>query len=499
VVSLPQGVRLTYAELFSDADDIARGLLAIGIERGDRVGIWAVDNVEWIGLQLATARVGAVLVNINPAYRLPELQHALTAARVRTLVYMERFRSSEYAEMVAQLPPAALEHRIAYSDLPALRERGKVVDRAALDARSATLDPDDPINIQFTSGTTGFPKPVVLTHHNILNNAFFAGEVLEVTEHDRLCVPIPFYHCFGMVISNLLCLCRGAAIVIPAEHFDSGATLAGIAAERCTILHGVPTMFVAELEDPGFGKHDLASLRTGIMAGAPCPPELMRRVMADLGLERILIGYGMTEASPVTHLTRPDDSLERRTNGVGCSMPHQECKIIDLETGAIVPVGGRGEVCVRGYMVMRGYFGDPESTREAIDAVGWLHTGDIGVMDHDGYLSITGRLKNMIIRGGENIYPAEIEAGLGEHPRIAQVSVFGMPHERWGESTCAWVQLHNGAGPGPEEIRQWAKERMAHFKVPDVVRVVSGFPMTVTGKIQKFRMKEIEADLRATP
>jgi fatty-acyl-CoA synthase len=376
--------------------------------------------------------------------------------------------------------------------------RGEEVDDAALAGRAASLEADDPINIQFTSGTTGFPKPVVLTHHNILNNGWFAGEVLGLTERDRLCVPVPFYHCFGMVVSNLACLARGAAIVVPAPHFEAGATLAAIEQERCTAVHGVPTMFVAELESPDFARRDLRSLRTGIMAGAPCPPELVRRVIEEMGCRELLIGYGETEASPITHLTRPLDSFERRVRTVGTNLPHQEVKVVDPGTGALLPVGAQGEVCFRGYHVMRGYFGQQEATRAAIDGAGWLHSGDLGVMDEDGYLRITGRLKEMIVRGGEKIYPAEIEACLGRHPKVAQAAVFGVADPKWGEEVGAWVQPHEGVSLSAAEVRACAREGLAHYKVPRDVRIVAEFPLTITGKIQKFRIRErVEAEMRA--
>ncbi len=556
VVSRHQGVRLTYEDLFRRVDDLARGLLALGVGRGERVGIWAVNNVEWILLQIATARVGAVLVNINPAYRSAELEHALRAARVRTLFLMPSFRRSHYADMVRGLcpevesrpaaawrcerlpelrqlvvydpespesteppqePPPAAEllgptppcsEPAARSRLrapapgfmtwPEVLERGARIPDRALDARSATLGAGDPINVQFTSGTTGFAKPVVLTHRNILNNGFAVAEIMALTERDRLCVPVPFYHCFGMVLSNLACLSHGATIVLPAPHFEAEAILAAIEEERCTALHGVPTMFVAELDAEGFSSHDLSSLRTGIMAGAPCPPELMRRVIGEMGCDQILIAYGQTEASPVTHITRPDDSFERRVGTVGTNLPHQEAKVVDPETGETVPYGTQGELCFRGYHVMRGYFEQEEATHEAIDDAGWLHSGDLGVMDKGGYVRITGRLKDMIIRGGENVYPAEIEAYLATHPAVAQAAVFGIPDERWGEEIGAWVQLAAGASLDPEELRAWAAERLAHFKIPRHVRIVDDFPMTVTGKIQKFRIREmVEEELRA--
>jgi len=515
VVSVPQGIRLTYEGFFREVARLAKGLIALGVGRGDRVGIWATDNVEWVLLQIATAQVGAVLVNINPANKSAELEHALRAARVQTLFLMPEFRASHYAEIVQSLPRERvpeLKHLVIFDPAgPAARPsasfltweeamgRGEEeVTDAVLEERAATLDADDPINIQFTSGTTGAPKPVVLTHMNILNNGRFAGEVLGFTEKDRLCVPVPFYHCFGMVVSNLACLTRGAAIVIPAPHFEAGATLAAIEKERCTAVHGVPTMFVAELERPDFKEFDLGSLRTGIMAGAPCPPELVRRVIEEMGCKELLIGYGQTEASPITHLTRADDSFERRVETVGTNLPHQEVKVVDPKSGAILPVGEQGEVCFRGYHVMRGYFGQEEATRKAIDAAGWLRSGDLGVMDADGYLRITGRLKDMIVRGGEKIYPAEIEAWLVRHPKVAQAAVFGVADPKWGEEVGAWVQLHEGQTLSVEELRAYAKEGLAHYKIPRYLRIVGEFPLTVTGKIQKFRIREIvEGELRA--
>ncbi len=523
VVSIPQGVRLTYSELFEQVDRLAEGLLTLGIEKGDRVGIWATNNVEWIVLQIATARIGAVLVNVNPAYRSAELAHALSAARVRCLVLMPAFKSSHYAEMVRGLCPevmegspeslrcerlpelrhlvvfdpdgaAATEHPFGapgFLTWPELLARGTELEGGALAERAATLQPEEAINIQFTSGTTGFAKPVVLTHRNILNNGFFAAEVLGLTHRDRLCVPVPFYHCFGMVLSNLACLSHGATIVIPAPHFNAAATLAAVAEERCTALHGVPTMFVAELGAEGFAGYDLGSLRTGIMAGAPCPPELMRRVIGEMGCGEILIAYGQTEASPVTHITRPTDSFERRVGTVGTNLPHQEVKIVDPESGETLPVGEQGELCFRGYHVMRGYFEQPEATAEAIDPEGWLHSGDLGVMDEAGYARITGRLKEMVIRGGENIYPAEVEAFFATHPKVAQAAVFGISDTKWGEDLAAWIQLEGGETLDAEELRAFAAEGLSHFKVPRILRIVDDFPMTVTGKIQKFRMREI--------
>jgi fatty-acyl-CoA synthase len=526
VVSIPQNLRLSYADFFAEIDRLAKGLVALGAGRGSRVGVWSVNNVEWVLLQLATARIGAILVNVNPAYRTAELEHALKAARVEVLFLMPAFRKSDYAGMVRELCPeadACAPSELRSARFPELRrlvvfdpdgdgcarpapgfltwpevlEAGEGIATAELDRRSAELDVDDPINIQFTSGTTGFAKPVVLTHHNLINNAFFVAEELRFTAADRLCVPVPFYHCFGMVLSNLASFSHGATLVIPAPHFDPAATLAAVAAERCTALHGVPTMFVAELELDDLERLDLSSLRTGIMAGAPCPPKLMRRVIGELGIREILIAYGQTEASPVTHITRPTDSFARRVESVGTNLPHQEVKIVDPESGATVAVGKPGELCFRGYHVMRGYFGDAQATRAAIDEAGWLHSGDLGVMDEDGYVRITGRLKDMIIRGGENVYPAEIEAYLATHPKVAQAAVFGLPDERWGEEVAAWVQLREGETATADELRTWAAQKLAHFKVPRYLRIVDGFPMTVTGKIQKFRIREMaERELR---
>jgi fatty-acyl-CoA synthase len=521
VVGMPQRRRLSYRALAQEVDRLARGLLGAGFGRGERIGVWSTDNVEWLLLQLATARIGAVLVNINPAYRPRELAYSLKKSEVQGLFAIPSFLTSDYVAMLAELLPElkqAQAERLASAEFPALRKvvlydpaapeqtarphpgfalwqevlaAGSGVTQAALDAASAALDRDDPINIQYTSGTTGFPKAVVLTHHNILNNAWFTAQAMRFTEQDRLCVPVPFYHCFGMVLANLLCLSVGACLVIPSPHFDPLAVLEAVHRERCTALHGVPTMFIAELEHPRFAEFDLASLRTGIMAGAPCPPPLMRRVIEELHVPEILIGYGETEASPITHLTAADDSLERRLETVGTNLPHQEVKLVHVKTGATVPVGEVGEVCFRGYHVMRGYYGDAEATRKAIDAQGWLHSGDLGTMDADGYVRITGRLKEMIIRGGENIYPREIEEFLYTHPKIAQVAVFGVPDAYYGEEIAAWIQLRAGERATEDEIRAFCKGRIAHFKIPRHVRFVEEFPMTVTGKLQKFRMREM--------
>ena len=528
LVSLPQRRRLTYAELVIETDRVARGLMALGLGRGDRVGVWSTDNVEWVLLQLATARLGIVLVNVNPAYRTGELAHALELGQVQALFTIPAFKSSDYVATLAELCPEVATQQpdeLRPGRLPELRRlvvwepddpaasarpasgfltwgellaRGESVAAAEVARAAAELDPDDPVNIQFTSGTTGFPKAVVLSHHNILNNGYFVAESMRFTERDRLCVPVPFYHCFGMVVSNLACLSHGATIVIPAPHFEPGATLHAIEAERCTAVHGVPTMFIAELELLAEKRYDTSSLRTGIMAGAPCPPEIVRRVMDELGCREILIGYGQTEASPVTHGTLPDDSFERRVGTVGTNLPHTEVKVVEPDSGCRLPTGEQGEVCFRGYHVMRGYFGDDGATGKAIDEAGWLHSGDLGVLDADGYLKITGRLKDMVIRGGENLYPAEIEALYIEHPKVADVAVFGVPDPRMGEELAAFVQLHHGEEADPDELREWARGKLAHFKIPRYIWLVDEFPMTVTGKKQKFRMRELASGWLAT-
>jgi fatty-acyl-CoA synthase len=524
VVSIPQDIRLNYANFRKEVRQVAKGLLALGVSKGDRIGVWSTNNLEWVLLQMATAYVGAILVNINPAYRVEELEHALGRSGVQVLFLIPSFRTSHYVDMVCKLCPEArenptdefssallpkLKHLVVYDPEYApkttrpysgfmtwgeLIEGGLQITDPALDERGNMLDPDDPINIQFTSGTTGFPKAVVLTHHNILNNAYFAAKIMRLSAEDRLCVAVPFYHCFGMVVANLVCITVGATIVIPSEHFEATPTLAAIDKERCTAVHGVPTMFIAELEHPDFHHFDHSSLRTGIMAGAPCPPELVRRVMEDMGCKEILIGYGQTEASPITHLTRPEDSFERRIGTVGTNLPHQEVKVVDVQTGALLPIGTQGEVCFRGYHVMQGYYEQEESTRQAIDQAGWLHSGDLGVLDDEGYLRITGRLKDMIIRGGENIYPAEIEAFYFNHPKIAEIAVFGVSDKKMGEEVSAWIKLHEGMVGDPEEFRAYAKDHMAYFKIPRYIWIVKEFPMTVTGKIQKFRMREIASE-----
>ncbi len=531
VVSIPQSRRLTYQQLDTELERVGRALIGMGIAKGDRVGIWSTDNLEWVLLQLATARVGAVLVNLNPAYRIAELRHSMRLAQINCIFLMPSFRSSDYFSMMKELVPESATqkpHKLQANLLPHLRrvvvfdpddidrrerwapgfltwaeflEEGDTLPDDRIERRAATLDPDDPVNIQFTSGTTGFPKAVVLTHHNIVNNAYFTGLAMKFTEKDRLCVPLPFYHCFGMVVANLACFTHGACVVIPSPHFEAGATLKAIQDEKCTAVHGVPTMFLAELDHPDFHTFDMSSLRTGIMAGAPCPPELMRRVIDEMHCTEIIIGFGQTECSPIATLTDPADSFEHRTQTVGTPTAHQECKIIDAETGRVTPRGVPGEVCMRGYHVMREYYAQPEETAKTIDEAGWLHSGDIAVMDDDGYIAITGRIKDMIIRGGENIYPAEIEAFYYEHPAVEEIAVFGVPDERLGEEVGAWIRMRNGDSPNGngspdgepvtlETLQAWAKGRIAHYKVPRLVWFVDSFPMTVTGKIQKNRIRD---------
>jgi fatty-acyl-CoA synthase len=504
-----QGVRWSYAELGRRVDELARGLIAFGLQKGDRLGIWAPNCAEWVLTQYATAKAGVILVNINPAYRTAELEHALHQSGCRMLIAARAFRTSDYGAMIDEVRPAlpGLEH-VVMLDSPswdALLEAGSGVASDELPSRSAELDPDDPINIQYTSGTTGLPKGATLTHHNILNNAFSVGETCRYTEQDRVCIPVPFYHCFGMVLGNLACTSHGAAMVVPAAAFDPTSVLETVAAERCTSLYGVPTMFIAELNDPTFERHDLSSLRTGIMAGAPCPIEIMREVIDRMHMREVTIGYGMTETSPISTQTAPDDPLEKRVGTVGRVGPHVEVKIIDPDTGRTVPRGARGELVTRGYSVMVGYWNDPERTEEAIDAGGWMHTGDLATMDAEGYVSIVGRSKDMVIRGGENIYPREIEEYLQRHDAIAEVAVIGVPDRRYGEELMAWIKLRAGEQLDEDGLKAFCRGRIAHFKVPRYVRFAEEFPMTVTGKVQKFRMRDIaiaelglEEEIRAT-
>jgi fatty-acyl-CoA synthase len=487
-------VRLTYAELDAEVDRLARGLIAAGIVKGDRVGIWAPNRSEWVLVQYATAKLGAILVNVNPAYRTHELAYALRQAGVRLLVSAAELKTSDYRAMVdevrAELP--ALERTVFLDtgDWDELLESGAVVEPGAVADRGAALSFDDPINIQFTSGTTGFPKGATLSHHNILNNGFFVAELLGYTEADRVAVPVPLYHCFGMVMGNLACTSHGACIVYPAPAFEPGATLEAVEAERCTSLYGVPTMFIAELDHPDFATRDLGSLRTGIMAGSPCPVEVMKRVQRDMNMGEVAICYGMTETSPVSTQTRRDDSFERRVSTVGRPGPHVEVKVVDATTGLEVPRGEAGELCTRGYSVMLGYWGQPEQTAEVLDEAGWMHTGDLATMDDEGYCNIVGRIKDMVIRGGENVYPRELEEFLYRHPDIADVQVVGVPDERFGEELCAWVRLRDGATLAEGDVREYCRGRLAHFKVPRYVLFVDEFPMTVTGKVQKFKIRE---------
>jgi fatty-acyl-CoA synthase len=519
VVSLPQQRRLTYQDFSTTTDELARGLMGLEFKRGDRIGVWSTNNIEWLLIQMATARIGAILVNINPAYQSRELSYALKQSEVQGLFVIPGFRSSDYIGMLRDLIPELEEGntKITSETFPnlsrvilydpddplhtgaptpgfttwqAVIQAADTISQQELEKRTQQLDRDDVINIQYTSGTTGFPKAVMLTHHNILNNAWFCAQAMYFNEQDRLVVAVPFYHCFGMVLANLLCFSVGACVVISSEHFDAGKVLEAIAKEKCTGVHGVPTMFIAELDHENFFQYDLSSLRTGIMAGAPCPPELMKRVINDMHCDDILIGYGETEASPLTHLTSRDDSLQRRINTVGYNLPHQEVKIIDTETGATLPRGEIGEICFRGYHIMRGYYGQSQKTAETVDQAGWLFSGDLGTMDGDGYISITGRRKEMIIRGGENIFPREIEDFIFTHPGVAEVAVFGVPDQFYGEQVAAWIELHSGESVSEEEIREFCKHKIAHFKIPKYIHFVEKFPMTVTGKLQKYKMRE---------
>lgn len=524
IVSITQNRRLTYAQLKIEVDILARGLLGLGFKKGERIGIWSTNNVEWLLIQMATAQIGVVLVNINPAYRTLELAHALQQSEVHGLFVIPSFRSSDYISMLVEMIPELKTHtsgnisnqdfnflkRIIvydpnvpeetnrpYSGFTTWQEVVQAADNIStqkLEEATNSLSMDDAINIQYTSGTTGFPKAVVLTHHNILNNAYFSALAMKFTESDRLVVSVPFYHCFGMVLANLLCFSVGACLVIPCEHFDAGKVLHAIDKEQCTGIHGVPTMFIAELEHPEFKKYNLSSLRTGIMAGAPCPPELMTQVMHDMHCAQILIGYGETEASPLTHLTAIDDSLEQRTQTVGTNLPHQEVKVVDIDTRELLPIGEVGEIYFRGYHIMKAYYGDATATSAAKDEDGWLASGDLGTMDANGYVKITGRLKEMIIRGGENIYPREIEDFIFTHPKVEEVAVFGIPDKFYGEEVMAWVQLHKGETLTENEIRVFCKGKIAHFKIPKYIWFVEEFPMTVTGKLQKYRMREIACE-----
>ncbi|MGH2909557.1 MAG: AMP-binding protein [Solirubrobacteraceae bacterium] len=495
LVSCAEGVRLSWREFGEAVDEVARALVGAGLGTGDRLGIWSPNRHEWTLVQYATARIGVILVNLNPAYRTSELEYALRQSGCRMLIAAESFKSSDYRAMVGEVRGGldALQ-RVVFlggEEWGALRREGAEVDPEEVSRISASLAPTDPINIQYTSGTTGFPKGATLTHRNILNNGYFVGQSCRFTEQDRLCIPVPFYHCFGMVMGNLGCTTHGTTMVIPAPGFDPAATLAACAQERCTGLYGVPTMFIAMLDDAGFESYDLSSLRTGIMAGSPCPVEVMKRVMELMHMREVSIAYGMTETSPVSTQTAPDDPVAKRVGSVGRVHPWVEVKVIDPGTGETVRRGEEaGELCTRGYSVMDGYWEDPERTAEAIDAERWMHTGDLATMDGDGYLAIVGRIKDLVIRGGENVYPREVEEFLYGHPGIADVQVIGVPDERYGEELMACVIRREGAALDEDAVREFCRGRIAHFKVPRYVRFVDAFPMTVTGKVQKFKMRE---------
>ncbi|MDT0452193.1 AMP-binding protein [Streptomyces hesseae] len=502
LVDVQGGRRWTYEEFGRAVEEVALGLLAKGVAKGDRVGIWAVNCPEWVMIQYATARIGAIMVNINPAYRVHELAYVLRQAGIGILVSSVEYKASDYRRMVEQVRgrcPALRD--VVYIDDPTwtgLVSLGRSVDPDRLTVREDRLSPDDPVNIQYTSGTTGFAKGATLSHRNILNNGYFVGEGLGYTEEDRIALPVPFYHCFGMVMGNLAATTHGACVVIPAPTFDATATLHAVERERCTSLYGVPTMFIAELGLPDFATYDLGSLRTGIMAGSPCPEEVMRRVVTEMNMSGVAICYGMTETSPVSTQTRRDDDLERRTGTVGRALPHIEVKITDPADGSTVPRGEPGELCTRGYSVMLGYWDDPERTAEVVDAERWMHTGDLAVMDEDGYVRIVGRIKDMIIRGGENVYPREIEEFLYTHPKISDVQVIGVPDEKFGEEVMACVILRDPADTlTRDELARYCRGRLAHYKVPRHLRLMDAFPMTVSGKVRKVELREEAAALLA--
>ncbi|GFE84764.1 AMP-binding protein [Steroidobacter agaridevorans] len=507
-----QNIRWTYRELNEAADRFAAGLSNLGLQPGDRVGIWSANRYEWVLTQFATAKAGLILVNVNPAYRISELEFALNKVGCKALILAPSFKSSDYLGMLRQLAPELATSAVGdlqAARLPTLRTviltddarvpgfmpfrsvetLGTDVERERLNELRSLLQPEDPINIQFTSGTTGLPKGATLSHHNIVNNGYFVASHMGFTHEDSLCIPVPLYHCFGMVMGVLGCVTHGAAMIFPAEAFEPGAVLEAVAAEKCTALYGVPTMFIAELDHPQFRDYDLSSLRTGVMAGAPCPVEVMKRVIADMNMRQVTIAYGMTETSPVSFQSRSDDSIERRVSTVGRIHPHLEVKIVDTE-GRVVPRGERGELLTRGYSVMTGYWDDAEKTRQAVDEQGWMHTGDLAVIDAEGYCNIAGRVKDLIIRGGENISPREVEEFLYRHPQIQDVQVFGIPDQRYGEVVCAWIRLKGAEPCDADAIRLFCRDQIAHFKVPTHIRFVEQFPMTVTGKIQKFIMRE---------
>ena len=495
LVDVAAGLRFTYGELNAEVGLVARGLMSLGIESGERVGIWAPNCAEWIVVQYATAKIGAILVNINPAYRTHELAYVLNQSGIRTLICATAFKTSDYVRMVDEVraDAAALEEVLflGTADWANLRDRADAVTEDQLRDRMAGLTNTDPINIQYTSGTTGFPKGATLSHRNILNNGFFTTELINLGPEDRLCIPVPFYHCFGMVMGNLGCTTHGTTMVIPAPGFDPGLTLAAIEQERCTGVYGVPTMFIAMLGDPDFTNRDLSSLRTGIMAGSVCPVEVMKRCVNEMNMAEVAIAYGMTETSPVSCQTHIDDDLERRTATVGRAHPHVEIQVVDPDTSEIVERGQPGEFCTRGYSIMLGYWNDEEKTREAIDSDGWMHTGDLAVMREDGYCNIVGRYKDMVIRGGENIYPSEIEAFLYTHPDIDDAQVIGVPDDKYGEAICAWLRMKPGSPAlDAAAVREFAQDKLAHYKIPRYVHIVDEFPMTVTGKIRKVDMRK---------
>ena len=492
-----QGHRATYRQLWAETGRAARGMIGRGIRKGDRVGIWAPNRYEWVIAQYATARVGAVLVNVNPAYKATELAHALNQSGTRLLLMARGFRSTDYVALLREVRGrcAALEEALVLDDdWDALLRAGDGVDEARLVEREAGLQFDDPINIQYTSGTTGLPKGATLSHHNVLNNGYFIGEALRYSDADRVCIPVPFYHCFGMVLGNLACTTHGACIVVPAEAYEPVAVLEAVQAERCTSLYGVPTMFLGELDHPRFAEFDLSTLRTGIMAGSPCPIEVMKRVQALMHMSEVTICYGMTETSPVSTQSLTTDSVDRRVSTVGRVHPHLEIKVVSPETGAIVERGTPGEFCTRGYSVMLGYWNDPAATRASIDEARWMHTGDLATMDADGYVKIVGRIKDMIIRGGENIYPREIEEFLYTHPDISDVQVIGVPCETYGEQVMAWVKLKEGRAVTGDDLAAFCRGQIATFKIPRYWKLTDAFPMTVTGKVQKYRMREISVE-----